>query len=282
MNYYNIINDTIEFIEQNIKRAITLDELAERAFVSKYHFLRVFKALTGKTPKDYIDERKLTEAARKLSASKCSVIDAAFEYGFESHEAFTRRFKGMFMVTPGQVKRGSVKVQGVKRIEVIERDFTNNNNKLFTSFEIKLQSEIELMGNRTCFDPYSRGQLDKTSEFVSRFVRKYSKSIPFEQLYGVVQSERSKPGIIDYFTGVTLESSCKHPDLEYLALPASEYAVFTYCGDMRNTFEVVFTDICNALLLTDKQLNKTSVDLFEAYGYNYHLTGKFSVYVPIK
>ena len=100
MNYFNVINDSIEFIESEIKNSISLDQLSERANISKYHLIRIFKALTGKTPKEYIDERKLTEAMKLIENHGWNIAEAAFEYGFESHEVFSRRFKNVYGLKP--------------------------------------------------------------------------------------------------------------------------------------------------------------------------------------
>jgi len=281
MNYFNVINNSIEFIETEIKTSISLEQLAERAHISKYHFMRVFKALSGKTPKEYIDERKLTEAA-KLIKNGWNIVDAAFEYGFESHEAFSRRFRNVFGASPADIKRGSKSIKGLEPIQVVEREFTNNSNKLFPSFVINQKEEQIIIGKKIYFQPNDTNQLKSITKFVSDFVEEYAQIVPFDSLYGVVNNEMGVDGELSYFSGVKNFDSLKPLMLEKLILPASEYAVFTYSGDMGSIFEVVFADVCQALLITGKEFNKTTIELYELYQSDYSQTGKFSVYIPVK
>ncbi|UYO99245.1 helix-turn-helix transcriptional regulator [Oceanotoga sp. DSM 15011] len=70
-----------------------------------YHFHRIFNELTGETLKSYIRKRRLTEASKDLLNCNNSIIDIAFDYGFESQESFTRAFKKVFKVTPGKYRK---------------------------------------------------------------------------------------------------------------------------------------------------------------------------------
>ena len=62
MNYIKIVNDAIQYIESNLHRNLSLDELASRYYYSPMHFYRIFRAVTDKTVKSYILERKLSES----------------------------------------------------------------------------------------------------------------------------------------------------------------------------------------------------------------------------
>lgn len=282
MNYFNIINDSIDFIEDEIKSPIVLEQLADRAFLSKYHFTRIFKALTNKTPKEYIDERKLTEAAIALRNMGGNIVDVAYEYGFESHEAFSRRFKSMFGVTPLEVKKGLQAFSGFNRLEVVERDFTNNSKCLFPSFSIHQIAEQVLIGKKARFNPLDDIELKNVTKSVKNFVHEVTRNLIFDSLYCVVQGEADENSCINYFYGIATQGNEWDFDFETAVLPSSEYAVFNYTGDFANIFETVFTDVCKALLFTEKELNKNEIELFEVYDKYYDTTKKFSVYVPVK
>jgi len=282
MNYFNVINDSIEFIEAEIKSPLSLDQLAERAGISKYHFIRVFKALTGKTPKEYIDERKLTEAMKLFGSYGWNIVDAAFEYGFESHEVFLRRFKSVYGITPSEAKKSRSDIYKYERIHVVERDFTNSNNRLFPSFAIKELSEQKIIGRRMFFKPYDTKQIQSIRKFAMDFAEEYSRFKPLENLCGVVCSEEAAQGQMSYFSGTKPQEGIQQFNLKSFSLPASEYAVFTYTGDMTEIYEVIFADVCTTLLFTGKQFNKTKIDLYELYEKDYLLTKKFNIYIPIK
>ncbi len=96
MDYIDRIQNSIDFIEANIKYEITLEEMAEKSFLSKYYFHRLFTILTGKRPMEYIRNRRLVLAAKDLSETDKSVLEIAIDYGFESEEVFTRAFNKFF------------------------------------------------------------------------------------------------------------------------------------------------------------------------------------------
>jgi AraC-like DNA-binding protein len=88
------------FIESNLHRPITLHMLADAAGYSPWHAARIFKALTGKSPFEYIRSVRLSRAAVRLREEEVKVVDVAFDFVFDSHEGFTRAFSKQFGVTP--------------------------------------------------------------------------------------------------------------------------------------------------------------------------------------
>lgn len=88
------------FIEAHLTQPITLHMLAEAAGYSPWHAARIFKALTGKSPFEYIRLVRLSRAAVRLRDEDIRVVDVAFDFVFDSHEGFTRAFSKQFGVTP--------------------------------------------------------------------------------------------------------------------------------------------------------------------------------------
>ena len=89
-----------EYMDSNIKRNITLKELAEQAGYSPWHTARIFKEITGKTPFEYLRSLRLTKAALFLRDNEAKIIDVALDYVFDSHEGFTRAFSREFGLSP--------------------------------------------------------------------------------------------------------------------------------------------------------------------------------------
>lgn len=138
MNYIEIVNDAIQYIESNLHRNLSLEELASRYYISPTHFFRIFRAVTNQTVKSYILRRKLSEAAIALRKTDHNVVNIAFQYGFNSHEQFTRGFLKVFHVTPSRYRKENTSVSLIKRMDIIERDFKN---------KIMLLSLITTTGN---------------------------------------------------------------------------------------------------------------------------------------
>ncbi len=84
----------------------TLSRLAKLANLSPCHFARLFKDSTGQTVHSYVLERRLRHSYALLLGTELSISHVAVETGFADESHFGRRFKALFGVTPGIVRRG--------------------------------------------------------------------------------------------------------------------------------------------------------------------------------
>jgi AraC-like DNA-binding protein len=103
---------TKNYIEANIEKNITPLDAANAANYSLKQLNRVFSMITGLTLGEYIRWYKLIQALFDLKYSCISIIDIAFKYGYESQEAFTRAFKDVFSVNPGDYRKSKREVIG--------------------------------------------------------------------------------------------------------------------------------------------------------------------------
>ncbi len=92
---------SLQFIEDHIKENITLEEVADHAGYSLYHFCRVFSLCRGVSVMEYIRGRKLSLAAAELFKGR-KIIDIAMDYGFETPSGFTKAFRKAFGYSPTQ------------------------------------------------------------------------------------------------------------------------------------------------------------------------------------
>lgn len=99
------IQETLSYINENLDKELSVNTLAEHVFLSKYHFMRLFKAQIGSTVHAYIRQKRLLCAAR-LIREGMSANHAAAKSGFSDYSAFHRAFKESFGVSPGQIKKG--------------------------------------------------------------------------------------------------------------------------------------------------------------------------------
>ena len=88
------------YIEKNIKKRMSLYEIANIAGYSPGHMSKIFKQYTGKTIFDYMRALRMSKAALTLRDEKIAVIDVALDFMFDSHEGFTRAFAKEFGITP--------------------------------------------------------------------------------------------------------------------------------------------------------------------------------------
>lgn len=104
MDYQAHIARAVDYIERNLTNDIDLSACAKACGYSKYHFLRVFKEVSGMTPADYIRKRRLSEIAKRICQADTSIAEIAFAYGFNSKENFIRAFKAEHQILPTEYK----------------------------------------------------------------------------------------------------------------------------------------------------------------------------------
>ncbi|MBN1797522.1 MAG: AraC family transcriptional regulator [Spirochaetales bacterium] len=105
MTHIQLISKAIDFIENNLKEQIGIEDVARKAGCSLYHFARLFNRYTHHTPYDYMMRRRLAESAGELLFTDKKIIDIALDYCFNNPETFSRTFKKVFGVQPKQWRK---------------------------------------------------------------------------------------------------------------------------------------------------------------------------------
>ncbi len=96
----NVVSQVKQFIDENLNREIALNDLSGMFFVSPQHLIRLFKAVTGSTPKQYITERKMEKAKELLRLTGMKIERVAEELGYTNIHYFYRVFKKETGMTP--------------------------------------------------------------------------------------------------------------------------------------------------------------------------------------
>lgn len=133
----NIINVTaaIDYIENNLADKLDLEIVANAVHYSKYHLHRIFTDTVGLTIHDYVQRRKLTEAAKLLIFSDKPIIEIALIAGYESQQAFTTIFKLMYKKSPNQYREA-------EQFYPLQLRYVLNNEPTKISTEIDWQKDI--------------------------------------------------------------------------------------------------------------------------------------------
>lgn len=99
-----IITAAIDHIESHLHEKLDLETVAKAVHYSKYHLHRMFTDTVGLTIHDYVQRRKLTEAAKLLVFSGRQIIEIAMIAGYESRQAFSDAFKAMYKKSPNRYR----------------------------------------------------------------------------------------------------------------------------------------------------------------------------------
>ena len=98
------IAPALSYINENLTRELSIDDMAAMCYMSRYYFMRLFKTQTGCTVHNYRRQKRLVLAAR-LIREGMSASAAAAECGFSDYSAFHRAFTKTFRVSPGKIKK---------------------------------------------------------------------------------------------------------------------------------------------------------------------------------
>ncbi len=172
----NIINviSVIDYIERNLAEKLDLETISQAVSYSKYHLHRVFTATVGVTIHDYIQRRKLTEAAKLLVFSDRPIMEISLIAGYESQQAFTTVFKEMYKKTPHQYRED-------EEFYALQLRYTLNENPTKSGAEIDWRNDIRFATQedvprwmelvRLVVDGFPNLQTDEYRETLSRYIQ---------------------------------------------------------------------------------------------------------------
>lgn len=100
-----IIDEIDACIKAQPDKTVTLGELSRKLGYSEYHLSRKFKEISGMPFRDYLRYRKLAFALKEVRDTETGLLDIALNYGFSSHEAFTRAFKEAYGAAPSEYRK---------------------------------------------------------------------------------------------------------------------------------------------------------------------------------
>jgi len=267
------------FIESHLAGALSLDEIAGVAGISRFHMVRAFAAATGFSVMRYVRARRLSEAARALAGGAPDILKLALEADYGSHEAFTRAFRDHFGVTPEAV-RAATRLDTLKLQEPIIMDSTVIDNLAPPRFETGKPLLVAGIGERYSCESGAAipGQWQRFHQSVDHIPGRIGKVA-----YGVC-CNGDDSGNFDYIAGVEVSDFSDLPrEFSSIRIPVQKYAVFTH-RDHISTIRRTINTIWNHWLPASG-LKAADAPSFERYDENFDpLTGNggLEIWIPVR
>jgi AraC family transcriptional regulator len=267
------------YIESHLADALTLDEIAGVAGISRFHMVRAFAAATGLPVMRYVRVRRLSEAARALAAGAPDILDVALDADYGSHEAFTRAFRDHFGVTPEAV-RASTRLDQIKLQEPILMDSTLTDNLQPPRFETSKPLLVAGLGERVSQENGAGipGLWQRFHQSVANIPGRIGKVA-----YGVC-CNGDDAGNFDYIGGVEVPDFSDLPrEFSRVRIPEQRYAVFTHrehISTIRRTVNTIWNH-----WLPASGLKAADAPNFERYDENFDpVTGNggLEVWLPVR
>lgn len=243
MNYFHQVQKAIDFIESNLTEDITLSDVAQTINFSMFHFHRIFHAMVGETITDYIRKRRLTEAAKTLIQTDQRILDISLEYLYQSQEAFSRAFKKMFGLTPGQYRKRQQPLIYLEKKILTPDKLTHLQRRITMEPKIIQKEEFHVIGMEYYGDNKNGEIPAMWGEFINRIqeipnrvnLNTYGVCSPIEKM-----TDESK---FFYIAGVEVTCIDQIPEgMVAKTVPAAQYAVFTHKGSpdkLGQTYEYI-------------------------------------------
>ena len=234
-----LANKAVWVIERNLNDDLTLSGIAKSCDVSSFHLAHAFGAATGQPVMAYVRGRRLSEAACKLADDVPDILSVALEFGYASHEAFTRAFKEQFGVTPENVKRNrsTSSLALVPPLKLPEGTSLKLNDPEFVNGDAIV---VVGLAERHGFDaPYKiPAQWQRFMGMYGLIERKVAE-IPVG-----VSCNLDDDGTFDYICGVEVARGSDTPKgMQKISIPAQTYAVFqhlTHVAGLGNTYLAIW------------------------------------------
>lgn len=242
MNWITKMNAALDYIEDNLVGELTPESIASIACTSKFHFLKTFSILSGKSLGEYIRERKITHSAKDVVNSNKKIVDIALSYGYETPEAFTKAFKRFHGLSPKEAR---------------------NKNKILTvapplRFNIdvrgaeRMQYKISQMKSFKVTGPSIKVKTTDSSVVIPRFIKRKWRDGTIPRLYeaagpltvmGVLYNYSPDHEYYRYM--ISIEQSEKSLDLynETVEIPDASWAIFSGKGKYPESVKECWTRI---------------------------------------
>ncbi|WP_342476446.1 AraC family transcriptional regulator [Paenibacillus sp. FSL H7-0350] len=269
MYAWEAIQKTLDYMEERISENQEINGLAAIAALSPFYYQRLFSRLVKKPVREYIRYRRLANACEALSCKENRILDVALEWGFGSHEGFTRAFKEAYGMTPEQYRDHPVRLN-----QFIKPDLSLSNTMIDEGVPLISDGLILEINRRTLEQPIMfiglsnyapiDGQMplgeatgvDVPGEVWRQFhERKGSiNRLPAGRELGVAFMGDAPSGNFTYFAGAEALPDADPGEFKIWQLPDREYVVFGF--EAESFEELVTSALYKALNYSDLWLKK--------------------------
>lgn len=104
-DYKKRLNTVFQYIDANLEAELSLQDVAEVAHFSPFHFHRIFKTLTGETLLEFISRRRIEKSVIALLHTDENISVIAHQFGYGDNASYTKAFKRIYSISPTEFRR---------------------------------------------------------------------------------------------------------------------------------------------------------------------------------
>jgi AraC family transcriptional regulator len=255
LDYINILQEMLRYIDANIKEKLSVEKLATRAGFSPYHFCRVFQWEVGYSIMEYVRNRKLFLAASEFNSGR-RIIDIAIDYGFETYSGFSRAFRRYFRCSP-EVYRTHASYD-VPKLPVLEKNKQYVSGGIIMEPKIVKKDAIKIAG----FALKTTANGGQSGIKITNFWQEYINGGKCKKLhsenfvknhteFGACFPENHENGEFVYVIGVEVKDGCEIPNEYHVCvIPEALFAVFSspsadkanFSNEIQGTWKYIYSE----------------------------------------
>jgi AraC family transcriptional regulator len=255
LDYIEILQDMLRYIDENIKEKLDVEILSARAGFSPYHFCRVFQWEVGYSIMEYVRNRRLFFAASELTSGR-RIVDLALDYGFETHSGFTKAFRRYFGCSPENYRAHSS--FDVPKLPILKITKQYVSGGIVMEPKMVKKAAIKVAG----FAIKTKAKNGENSKPIPKFWHDFCTDGRQEKLhkesflknhdeFGVCFPENPENGEFEYVIGVEVKDNHSIPEGYHVCvIPEALYAVFSsppadesnFVAAIQGTWKYIFSE----------------------------------------
>ncbi|WP_440901301.1 AraC family transcriptional regulator [Actinosynnema sp.] len=280
------LNEAMDRVEQVLPGEVDVAELARIALTSEHHLRRMFSALAGMPLSEYVRRRRLTLAAAEVVAGERTLLDIAVDHGYASNEAFTRAFRAVHGVGPGEARRTGAALSSQSRMAfrlVIEGSSDMR-------YRIVERAEFAVVGRRARVPLVHQGVNPHIADFIRGLDKAEFaeiKKLNNEEPGGVVgvsadlDPSRAEGTELDYYHGVA--SSLPVPEgLDALPVAAGTWAVFSSTGEFPRALQEMWRDVFTQWFPSNPYRSRPGPEILSSTVLDDGRTAEAELWIPVE
>ncbi len=231
---YGSLQAMVYYVEENLKSKVTLDDLARKTNISKYHLSRIFREVSKTSPMSYIRKRKLSSSLHELLNTDLKIIDISMEYGFEFEQSYIRSFTHTFGISPDRYRREkpSVKIQDTLNLDYVKQI---GEDGIALNPPIVIRPGFFLTGVRHKIFERDDRLLHEANragnEFYMNRRHEIQNAVNDDVYFGYVENDVNDPSYNYYTPSLQVKGPNPVPDgMVCHKVPTHKYAMFKYIG----------------------------------------------------
>lgn len=281
MEHYELVENALVYIEDNIEESLSLESVSKHFNISKFYFHRLFSAMTGYSFNNYLLSRRLNMSVNLIQNEKLSLTDIAYRLNFGTPSSFTRAFKRQYGIAPSKLKENMETIIQSPIPLVVKKPIKNINGDIVTDFTLEEFNAIRICG--IAFE------VDLATEYYKLKIRTHSRMLldninqtingPCYVIYSNCQPNSTRFNVL---FGIPYDIQINKPYYFTEDVPSIFCAKFKYFGDILDIGDVLTTDFARFLKVSKLEEEESNIELIQAFENVHQLDSSYHLYVPIK